>query len=232
MQKKDYSLKSGERYSTLDLNLIGGDHLLRYKYAANRAKEIYASPYGADIFCGSGYGAEILAETTQGNILAIDGSLEAIENASNKILSPNIIWAAKLFPFNLPKNTFDFITSMESLEHVKDFEAFFWVLSQSLKIGGTLFISSPHEKIMPYNGYIWHYKHLDRKSTRLNSSHLVISYAVFCLKKKNMNTIVLTLVYEYQPDSVPMIILNDLKGDSISSPLGRRSVMRRAALHS
>src|SRR5688500_1186744 len=27
--------------------------------------------------------------------------------------------------------------------------------------------------------------HLDRKSTRLNSSHLVISYAVFCLIKKN-----------------------------------------------
>src|SRR5256885_9568707 len=27
--------------------------------------------------------------------------------------------------------------------------------------------------------------HIDRKSTRLNSSHLVISYAVFCLKKKN-----------------------------------------------
>src|SRR2546426_7318148 len=28
----------------------------------------------------------------------------------------------------------------------------------------------------------------DRKSTRLNSSHLVISYAVFCLKKKNTQT--------------------------------------------
>src|SRR2546426_9185711 len=28
---------------------------------------------------------------------------------------------------------------------------------------------------------------LDRKSTRLNSSHLVISYAVFCLKKKKHN---------------------------------------------
>src|SRR3989454_9393689 len=27
-------------------------------------------------------------------------------------------------------------------------------------------------------------RHGDRKSTRLNSSHLVISYAVFCLKKK------------------------------------------------
>src|SRR2546426_4450581 len=28
---------------------------------------------------------------------------------------------------------------------------------------------------------------VDRKSTRLNSSHLVISYAVFCLKKKKDN---------------------------------------------
>src|SRR5947208_6341463 len=28
---------------------------------------------------------------------------------------------------------------------------------------------------------------LDRKSTRLNSSHQIISYAVFCLKKKNHN---------------------------------------------
>src|SRR5690606_41369033 len=28
----------------------------------------------------------------------------------------------------------------------------------------------------------------DRKSTRLNSSHVKISYAVFCLKKKNKNT--------------------------------------------
>src|SRR5256885_10874435 len=29
-----------------------------------------------------------------------------------------------------------------------------------------------------------HHIPIDRKSTRLNSSHLVISYAVFCLKKK------------------------------------------------
>src|SRR5256885_10563788 len=31
----------------------------------------------------------------------------------------------------------------------------------------------------------------DRKSTRLNSSHLVISYAVFCLKKKTTDTLVI-----------------------------------------
>src|SRR2546426_9309189 len=31
-------------------------------------------------------------------------------------------------------------------------------------------------------------RRIDRKSTRLNSSHLVISYAVFCLKKKKNKT--------------------------------------------
>src|SRR5256885_9434676 len=31
---------------------------------------------------------------------------------------------------------------------------------------------------------------VDRKSTRLNSSHLVISYAVFCLKKKKMLSLI------------------------------------------
>src|SRR5438874_7157911 len=33
----------------------------------------------------------------------------------------------------------------------------------------------------------------DRKSTRLNSSHVEISYAVFCLKKKKNNTILCSI---------------------------------------
>src|SRR2546426_4516675 len=36
---------------------------------------------------------------------------------------------------------------------------------------------------------VHHDARVDRKSTRLNSSHLVISYAVFCLKKKNIRMI-------------------------------------------
>src|SRR2546421_7774327 len=38
-------------------------------------------------------------------------------------------------------------------------------------------------------------KPLDRKSTRLNSSHDQISYAVFCLKKKNTIMVVLFLLW-------------------------------------
>src|SRR5256885_12339131 len=38
----------------------------------------------------------------------------------------------------------------------------------------------------------------DRKSTRLNSSHLVISYAVFCLKKKNNTNMTWSTITAYQ----------------------------------
>src|SRR5699024_5488627 len=45
------------------------------------------------------------------------------------------------------------------------------VMSVNPGFGGQSFIDQSHER-------------LDRKSTRLNSSHVSISYAVFCLKKK------------------------------------------------
>src|SRR5256885_5301660 len=39
--------------------------------------------------------------------------------------------------------------------------------------------------------------HQDRKSTRLNSSHLVISYAVFCLKKKNKDNLSASIASDF-----------------------------------
>src|SRR3712207_7260819 len=44
----------------------------------------------------------------------------------------------------------------------------------------------------------------DRKSTRLNSSHANISYAVFCLKKKNTNSsLILTHLWETAAEPAP-----------------------------
>src|SRR2546430_3018224 len=51
----------------------------------------------------------------------------------------------------------------------------------------------------------------DRKSTRLNSSHSQISYAVFCLKKKKTNTmVVLHLI------TIPLLGLERRGGVSVS----------------
>src|SRR3712207_7536774 len=47
------------------------------------------------------------------------------------------------------------------------------------------------QQVLPLIGRRFHFlghTFADRKSTRLNSSHANISYAVFCLKKKNKNS--------------------------------------------
>src|SRR5258708_27480829 len=40
---------------------------------------------------------------------------------------------------------------------------------------------------LPLSGFASGFVSRDRKSTRLNSSHQIISYAVFCLKKKSLS---------------------------------------------
>src|SRR3989449_2489675 len=76
----------------------------------------------------------------------------------------------------------------------------FGVLTQLAAIGLILLmLGAIQKKIFAWKigfwggrAYGWHYDLMllvmrDRKSTRLNSSHGYISYAVFCLKKKNKN---------------------------------------------
>src|SRR5437667_6626011 len=47
-------------------------------------------------------------------------------------------------------------------------------------------MGSVRTKTCPHRTH--HSNDFDRKSTRLNSSHITISYAVFCLKKKKLRT--------------------------------------------
>src|SRR5688500_3084221 len=54
--------------------------------------------------------------------------------------------------------------------------------------GPTYRLTAPRARLVIAPGFLWGQSlqfRVDRKSTRLNSSHLVSSYAVFCLKKKN-----------------------------------------------
>src|SRR5437867_6292998 len=62
----------------------------------------------------------------------------------------------------------------------------------------------PHvpERIMLSQGYVQETSAdftPDRKSTRLNSSHRTISYAVFCLKKKSRFTMMLFIHFDIKP---------------------------------
>ena len=48
-------------------------------------------------------------------------------------------------------------------------------------------------------------KKTDRKSTRLNSSHGYISYAVFCLKKKTKNDVIVNRKCKYIENKITNI---------------------------
>src|SRR2546429_1619853 len=65
------------------------------------------------------------------------------------------------------------------------FDVSVWELFWPLMCGARLVVAPPGAHLDPT---------VDRKSTRLNSSHGYISYAVFCLKKKNT-----LLNPDYQP---------------------------------
>src|SRR6266446_8759651 len=76
----------------------------------------------------------------------------------------------------------------------------FWTFLRMPSRGGfDLARNHPHDVAIPIRlGEGAREHHLspfqqDRKSTRLNSSHLVISYAVFCLKKKKIRQDIVSL---------------------------------------
>ena len=64
--------------------------------------------------------------------------------------------------------------------------------------GGAMLIPSKYLPAITLTGLTW-----DRKSTRLNSSHQIISYAVFCLKKKKV-----TIVWHVFPNTASSVYIS------------------------
>src|SRR5256885_8574285 len=89
-----------------------------------------------------------------------------------------------------PRSTlFPYTTLFRSISALRTLKAHYgsgFVLTMApetffVQLGYQFYGPGPNGSADPRSGA---YLPVDRKSTRLNSSHLVISYAVFCLKKK------------------------------------------------
>ncbi|MEA0738504.1 class I SAM-dependent methyltransferase [Xanthomonas campestris pv. campestris] len=158
---RDFALTSGERVVTLKIDEIPPDHLARYAFARQALSDLPGPLLGADIFCGGGYGTHLLAQGLPCFMLGIDGSAESIARASQTYVDLNVMFAHKFFPFALPADHFDFIVSMESIEHVENGALFFGLMVHALKPGGRLIISAPNSSVVDLskNPYRWHYKH-------------------------------------------------------------------------
>ncbi|ASD27352.1 MAG: methyltransferase domain-containing protein [Brevundimonas diminuta] len=120
---------------------------------------IAAGGHGLDAFCGNGYGAELLSRTR--TVLGLDGSSEAVAFTNQHFKSPRTLYAHAYWPFEWPHETYDFVVSLESLEHVPDGDLFFAALVRSIKPGGHLIFSTPNEDLLPHasTGNHFHFRH-------------------------------------------------------------------------
>ena len=140
----DLSLHSGERQTAHTYDDIRADHRFRYEWVDVR---IPVGGFGVDVFCGNGYGAWLLSQRR--SVWGIDASAEAIAQAERYFKTSQTLYTTAYYPFPLPKAAFDFVVSLESVEHVEGDASFMRTLVESLKPGGFLAFSTPCEDLLP-----------------------------------------------------------------------------------
>lgn len=162
--RKSYALNSGERQTGKTIQEIRADHVNRYELAAKiikREQMSISNLKGMDVFCGNGYGSFLIEQETGAEMTSIDGSKDAVNFAKKYYGNTNITYSHKLFPFKIKKNYYDFIVSLESIEHVKDDKLFLSTLYESLMGGSVLIISTPNSEKndLTINKNHFHYRH-------------------------------------------------------------------------
>lgn len=159
----DFSLKSGERQFAATLTDIRGDHVNRYAFGL---KHLETAGFGLDVFCGNGYGSYMAAQEGH-HMLAMDASAEALAVANENYAADTVYFARKLWPFDLPAETFDFCFCLESIEHVQNGGAFLNAIYKALKPGGILILSTPNQDLMPFvpEQHKFHIRHYTEKES-------------------------------------------------------------------
>ncbi len=159
----DFSLKSGERQFAATLQGIRGDHVNRYAFGL---KHLGTAGFGLDAFCGNGYGSYMAAQKGH-HMLAMDASAEALAVANESYATDAVYFTQKLWPFDLPAETFDFCFCLESIEHVDNGGAFLNVIYKALKPGGILILSTPNQDLLPFvpKQHKFHTRHYTKKES-------------------------------------------------------------------
>src|SRR5258708_20546813 len=97
-----------------------------------------------------------------------------------------------------PRSTLFPYTTLFRSDKAQSFESFKQVVTAIYIGAGTALYTN----LLACIGYLWLGDWCrDRKSTRLNSSHQIISYAVFCLKKKKISKTTSVTAYAPDPDA-------------------------------
>ena len=156
---------SSERLEVKSFSEARFDHQVRYAWAKQHLPE---TGTGLDAFCGCGYGTAYLREEGKRRCVGVDGSLAAIGwarehfGASEDSDTDGFVSLAWPHPWFRYQYGWDFVVSLESLEHVEDPIQLFVDLARSLRVGGVLVASSPNADLLPKlpGTFPHHHQHL------------------------------------------------------------------------
>jgi glycosyltransferase involved in cell wall biosynthesis/SAM-dependent methyltransferase len=196
-----FPLESGERQTDTSLNKIRLDHISRYNWAITKLEKLLQDNNcieGADVFCGNGYGASLLSNL--GAVWAVDKSEEAIKIARKHYGLHGITYETGEYPFEIPVEKFDYVVSIESVEHVKQYKELVSALVGSVKDGGYIIISTPNQDLLPYDmdTHKFHEKHF----TIGEVNDLFSEYRVECIAFAGQT------VYEEKVESGPLTLVS------------------------
>lgn len=119
-----------------------GEHIARYEVIA----PLLAGKVVMDIASGSGYGTKILAETAE-RVYGVDVFKPAVEYAKQNYGADNIIYkVGDGVKIPLEDDMVDVVVSLETIEHIEDYEQFMREVKRVLKPDGLLVLSTPNDK--------------------------------------------------------------------------------------
>jgi len=109
-----------------------------------------------DIACGSGYGSYMLLEGGANLVVGVDYSQDAINYASNRYNSNQIIFCCADAADFAWHHQFDLITCFETIEHLDNPASFLTKLKGLLTCGGDLYLSLPLGETRHFDPYHKH----------------------------------------------------------------------------
>ena len=125
-----------------------GEHAARYTFAL----PFVSGKAVLDIACGTGYGIGLLQKKAA-VVTGVDIDAEAIIDARSECGPNSSVLLGNGLGLPFANNSFDVITSFETLEHLHERIGFIQELRRVLRVGGTLFLSTPNAVYTkPVNG--------------------------------------------------------------------------------
>ncbi len=141
-------IQGANQFEAGKLSPYWGEHVARYIFALQFVKDKHL----LDVACGTGYGLPFLRKKAN-RVVGVDVSWEALLEAKSRCDDRIYVLMASALRLPFPDETFDVVTSFETIEHLHERQQFLQEIKRVLKMNGLLVLSTPNANYTkPVNG--------------------------------------------------------------------------------